>query len=253
MPYGFRRFTRCFQPGAARAADRIIVPSTSARDDVIGFLGVAPERIRVIPYGAGNAFRVLDNAALISDTMQRFGVRPPYILSVARGYPHKNLAGLLRAVAKLTAPGVRDATLVLVGERYMVGRELDQLIDELQLSNRVYFTGYASNDELNALYCGAAVFAFPSLSEGLGLPVLEAMACALPVVASDASAIPEAVGEAGLLADARNPAAFAAALEAVLTSDSLRAELKQRGLARVSEFTWEKCAAATLAVYRELV
>jgi glycosyltransferase involved in cell wall biosynthesis len=252
MPFGHRWFTRFVQSGIARRADRVIVPSASARQDVIRFLRVDPDRMRVIPYGAGNVFRPIEDATVTGDTVRRFGVRRPYILSVARGYPHKNLGGLLRAVARLTAPAVRDASLVLVGERYMVGRQLDRLIDELGLSDRVRFTGFASNDDLNALYCGAAVFAFPSLAEGLGLPVLEAMACGVPVVASNESAVPEAVGDAGVVANARDPAAFAAALEAVLGDQALRADLARRGLARAAEFTWEKCAARTLDVYREL-
>jgi glycosyltransferase involved in cell wall biosynthesis len=248
MPIGHRLFSRFVQPRSARRADRVIVPSVSARDDAIRFLGVKPDRIRIVPYGAGNAFQVIESAAVIADALARFGLKKPYVLSVARGYPHKNLAGLLRAVARLKG----DAALVLVGDRYMVGPELDRLISELNLNARVRFTGFASNDALNALYCGAAVFAFPSLAEGLGLPVLEAMACGVPVVASNASAVPEAVGDAGVVADARDPAAFAAALESVLGNDGLRAELARRGLARAAEFTWEKCAAETLAVYREL-
>jgi glycosyltransferase involved in cell wall biosynthesis len=251
MPVGHRLFSRFVQPRSARRAARVIVPSASARDDVIRFLGVKSDRIRIVPYGAGNAFRVIDNAAVIDDAIARFGLKKPYVLSVARGYPHKNLAGLLRAVARLKA-GAADASLVLVGDRYMVGPELDRLISELKLNDRVRFTGFASNDDLNALYCGAVVFAFPSLAEGLGLPVLEAMACGVPVVASNASAVPEAVGDAGVVADARDPAAFAAALESVLGDDALRADLARRGLARAAEFTWEKCAAETLAVYREL-
>src|SRR5205085_12341004 len=95
-------------------------------------------------------------------------------------------------------------------------------------------------------------FAFPSLAEGFGLPVLEAMACGAPVVASDASAVPEAVGPAGLLADARDPDAFAATLARVLADASLRAELREKGFERVRGFSWERCARETLAVYREL-
>jgi glycosyltransferase involved in cell wall biosynthesis len=116
----------------------------------------------------------------------------------------------------------------------------------------VVYTGFVPTDDLSALYSAAAAFAFPSLAEGFGLPVLEAMACGAPVVASNASAVPEAVGEAGLVADARRPEEFAAALARVLDAEEVRAELRQKGMARVREFSWERCARETLAVYEGL-
>ena len=133
----------------------------------------------------------------------------------------------------------------------MVGPELDSLIGTLGIRDRVLFTGFATNDNLNALYCGASAFAFPSLAEGLGLPVVEAMSCGVPVVASNASAVPEAVADAGVLADARDPLAFASALASVLRDAGLRSALRARGLKRAEQFSWERCAAETLAVYRE--
>jgi glycosyltransferase involved in cell wall biosynthesis len=110
-----------------------------------------------------------------------------------------------------------------------------------------------TNDDLQALYSGAEAFVFPSLCEGLGLPVLEAMACGAPVVASDASAVPETVGGAGVLANARDPHALASALLRVLQDARLRAELRAKGFERVREFSWEQCARETLAVYQELL
>jgi glycosyltransferase involved in cell wall biosynthesis len=253
MPLGHRLFTRWVQPGVARKADRVIVPSQATRADAVRFLGLDPGRLRVIPYGQGNAFREINDRAVIDAVLGRCGVRRPYVLSVARGYPHKNLGGLLRAFARLPLHGAPDTRLVLVGDRYVVGSELDGLIDSLGVRPRVVFTGFLPNDELNALYCGADVFAFPSLAEGLGLPLVEAMACGVPVVASRASAVPEAVGDAGVLVDATDPDDFAAALAGVLRDPARRAELREKGLKRAAGFTWERCAAETLAVYRELV
>lgn len=251
MPLGHRLFTRAVQAWNARRADRVIVPSQASRADAVRFLRIAPARLRLAAYGSGNPFRPLDDTAAVAAVLTKFGLRRPYILSVARGYPHKNLGGLLRAFARL--PAVADPPqLTLVGEPYLVGAELNRLIDTLGIRPRVIFTGYATDAELNALYCGAAVFAFPSLCEGLGLPVVEAMACGVPVVASDASAVPEAVRDAGVLANASDPDAFAAALARVLTDEPLRAEMRERGFRRATAFTWERCAAETLAVYREL-
>jgi glycosyltransferase involved in cell wall biosynthesis len=252
VPPGHRLFMAWVLPRAARRADRIIVPSRWTARDVVERLGVPEERVRVVPEGPGNDFRPVTDEVRLGAALAKYRVRRPYVLSVARTYPHKNLAGLLRAYAVLRSRGRRDVQLVLVGERYQTGHALDRLAAELGVADGVVFTGFAGPEELNALYSAAAVFAFPSLAEGFGLPVLEAMACGAPVVASDASAVPEVVGDAGLVTDARDPEAFAAAMARLLDDGALREELRAKGLARASQFTWEANARATLAAYREL-
>jgi len=250
VPRGHRWFMQAVLPLAARRAARVIVPSQNTMRDVATNLGVPKGRIRLIPYGRGQDFQPLTDAALCDDTLRQFGICRPYVVSVCRTYPHKNLAGLLRAFARLREKR-RDLQLVLVGERYQTGEALDRLTSELRLVNAVVFTGFVDQHTLNVLYSAAAVFAFPSLAEGLGLPVLEAMACGTPVVASQVSAIPEAVGDAGLLTDTRDPHAFADTLHSVLDSEKLQAELRAKGLARVQQFSWERCATETIAVYEE--
>jgi glycosyltransferase involved in cell wall biosynthesis len=141
---------------------------------------------------------------------------------------------------------------VLAGEPYRSGTAVEALIGELGIGAHVVRTGPVTQDQLAALYTSAEAFAFPSLMEGFGLPVLEAMNCGVPVVASNASAIPEVVGDAGVLADARDPEAFANALERVLSDPILRADLRHRGLERAQQFSWQRCAEGTLAAYREL-
>jgi glycosyltransferase involved in cell wall biosynthesis len=252
LPLGHRSFMRWVHPAVARRADRVIVPSRATARDAVAYLGVKEERLRLVPYGPGNDFRPVTDAKRIEATLRRYAVRRPYLISVARSYAHKNLAGLLRAYRVLRERGRRDVQLVLVGERYRTSGDLDRLAEELEVSDGVVFTGFVGHDELNALYSGAEVFAFPSLAEGFGLPVLEAMACGAPVVASDASAVPEAVGDAGIVADARDPEAFAAGLARMLEDNTLRAECRKRGLAWASRFTWESNARATLAAYGEL-
>jgi glycosyltransferase involved in cell wall biosynthesis len=228
----------------------VIVPSRSTGRDVMSHLGVAEDRIRLIPYGRGQDFQPLTDSAQWDECLRKFGIHRPYIISVCRTYPHKNLAGLLRAFALLRAKR-RDLQLVLVGERYQTGETLDRLANELGIIEAVVFTGFVDQPTLNALYSAATVFAFPSLAEGLGLPVLEAMACGTPVVASQVSAVPEAVGAAGLLTDTQNPDAFADTLAQVLDDAQMQAELRARGLARAQEFSWERCARETVAVYHE--
>lgn len=247
-----RLFRRLVHPAVARRADRVIVPSRCSAQTAIEYLGVQEERIRIVPYGPGNEFQRVTDQGKIAAALAKYGVRAPFIISVCRGYAHKNLSGMLRAMAHLRQHGHRDVQLVLVGERYRSGHEVDQLTKTLGLESAVVFTGFASHEDLSALYSAATVFAFPSLAEGFGLPLLEAMACGTPIVSSQASAMPEAVGEAGLLADAEDPEAFSSALAQVLDHGSLQSELRQKGLARAQQFSWQRCAAGTLAVYREV-
>jgi glycosyltransferase involved in cell wall biosynthesis len=247
-----RLFRTVVLPRAARRADRVIVDSLAVGRQVVERLGVAEQRVRVVPLGAGHGFRRVDDDARVAAVRARFGARPPYVIAVGRGYPHKNLTGLLRAIAVLRRDHL-DAQLVLVGERFRAAAEVERLTAELGLGGAVVWTGFAAADDLDALYSGAAAFAFPSLAEGFGLPPLEAMACGAPVVASNLTAVPEVVGDAGLLADPRDPEAFAAALGRVLADPALAAELRSRGFARAAEFTWDRCAEQTLAVYKELV
>jgi glycosyltransferase involved in cell wall biosynthesis len=251
VPLGYRLFMRAVQPGAARRADRVVVSSNHVAREVVEQLGVREERVRVVFDGAGQEFRRIEDREQTTATLKRYGAQQPYVVAVGRGYPHKNVAGLLRAFAilRIRHPEVR---LVLIGDRYRAGVALTRLTDELGLGDAVVWTGFVGEGDLNILYCGAVAFAFPSLAEGFGLPPLEAMACGTPVVASDRTSIPEVVGDAGLLVDPRNPEALAAALDRLLVDEALRVELRVRGLARVREFTWERCALQTLDVYREL-
>jgi glycosyltransferase involved in cell wall biosynthesis len=252
LPLGYYLFMRGMHGRVARRADRVIVPSHCSAREAVELLGVSEDRIRLVPYGPGNGFQRVDDEGRVNEVLKKLGVRRPFVISVCRAYAHKNLAGLLRAFARLRDLGFKDVQLVLVGERYRTGAELDRLTKELGLEPAVVFTGFVSQEDLNALYSAATVFAFPSLAEGFGLPVLEAMACGAPVVGSKASAVPEAVGAAGLVADAQDPEAFADALARVLRDDALRAGLREKGLHRAREFSWERTAEGTLAVYREL-
>jgi glycosyltransferase involved in cell wall biosynthesis len=252
LPLGPRLFLRAVHPTVARRADRVIVPSHHSAREAVTYLGVREEAVRVVPYGPGNDLRRETDNGRIEAVLTRYGIRRPYVISVCRAYAHKNLAGLLRAMARLRSMNDKEVQLVLAGDRYRTGDFLDRLTADLGLAGSVVCTGFVSNEELSALYSGAAVFAFPSLAEGYGLPILEGMACGAPVVASEASAVPEAVGGAGLVANACDPEAFAAALARVLGDGRLAEELRQKGLARAAGFSWEETARQTLAVYGEL-
>ncbi|MCZ7569698.1 MAG: glycosyltransferase family 4 protein [Ardenticatenaceae bacterium] len=232
---------------SARQAARIIAVSETSKRDIVAFLGVADEKISVIYEAAGPAFRPRP-AAEVAQVLGRLSLDQPYILYVGTIEPRKNLVRLVRAFAHLRAEG-RCERLVLAGALGWDYAPLFAEIERLGLGDAVIHLGFVPQDELVVLYNGAAVFVFPSLYEGFGLPPLEAMACGTPVITSTTSACAELATDAALLVDPTDELAIAEALRQVLTDSDLAADLRQRGLARVAAFSWEQTAEQTLAVY----
>jgi glycosyltransferase involved in cell wall biosynthesis len=184
--------------------------------------------------------------------MQRlFGVGRPYAVYAGQlRTAHKNLGGLLRAFALCRdALPPRSIQLVLVGKRSWTTTGLDDLISSLGLAGDVVLTGHISSGDLPIALSGARMLAFPSLSEGFGFAVTEAMACGAPVVAARATSLPEVVGDAGLLVDPDSPEELSRAMLRLFSDDALAAELRERGLARAAQFSWSACAGKTLAEY----
>jgi glycosyltransferase involved in cell wall biosynthesis len=233
---------------SARVADAVIVPSESVRGDVMRLLRLPPERVFAIPEAAGPAFCPQD-AAVIEAVRHRYGLEGPYVLSVGSLEPGKNRERLLQAFARLRTRGL-EHTLVVAGQRAWRYEGEEPLARRLGLGGSARFLGHVPQADLPALYGGAALFAFPSLYEGFGLPALEAMACGTPVVASNVSAVPEVVGEAALQVSPWDVGALAGAMERVLRDERLRDDLRERGLKRAAEFSWERAARRTLDVYR---
>jgi glycosyltransferase involved in cell wall biosynthesis len=212
-----RRYSRFAVPRVARAARHVIAVSEFTKREIVELLAVAPERITVIPNGVGAPFVPAGPAA-----------EGDYVLAVGTLEPRKNLAVSQQAAKRL---GVE---LRVVGARGWGGVEIGGWL------------GRVSDDELAALYRGARCLVYPSLYEGFGIPVLEAMACGTPVVTSAGGATEEVAGGAAVLADPHDPAAVAAAIE---EAEARRDELRVRGLERAAQFTWERAAAETRAVY----
>jgi glycosyltransferase involved in cell wall biosynthesis len=176
----------------------------------------------------------------------RLGIDRPYVLALSSGSPHKNLARLLRAFARLATDRLQ---LVVAGHEPTRGESLRALADELRLGSSVRFTGYLSDHDLSLVRRHARVFAFPSLYEGFGIPVLEAMEAGVPVVASNVASLPEVVGDAGRLVDPYSVEDIAAGLREVLADEGLRQDLVQRGYLQLRRFSWESTARQTLEVY----
>jgi alpha-1,3-rhamnosyl/mannosyltransferase len=214
-----RRYSRFAVPKVARAARRVIAVSGFTRGEIVELLGVPAERIDVIPNAVGPPF-VADGPAAEGD----------YVLAVGTLEPRKNLAAAQQAARRLAVP------LRVVGERGWGGVQVDGWL------------GRVSDDELAALYRGARCLVYPSLYEGFGIPVLEAMACGTPVVTSTGGATEEVAGGAAVLVDPRDPATIAAGIE---DACARRNELRERGLERAGRFTWDRVARETREVYEK--
>ena len=230
-----------------RRADAIITESDHARRDITRWLDVTPERITVIPGGADPRFRPLE-AAAAGVVAVRHGLGRPYLLYVGGLDRRKNVGALIEAYAASRARA--EADLVLVGERTPEWQALSARAAALGVGARTRFLGYVPDEDLPALYTGAALFVYPSLYEGFGLQLVEAMACGVPVIAANCTSLPEVLAGAGMLVDAGDAPALAAAIDAVLFDPALAARLRERGLRVAEPLTWERAARRTRDVYR---
>lgn len=235
-------------PAMMRRLTRAIAVSESTRRDLEAFARVPVERIRVIYNGADlSRFSPGARADARARVHDFLGWDAPYLLYISRlEHPGKNHIRLLEAFARLRKQRALPHRLVLAGGRWKGAEAIDAKVRELDLAGVTTCTGFVPNDLLPALYGAADLFVFPSLFEGFGIPVLEAMASGTPVCAANTSSIPEVVGEAGLLFDPDDPVDIANSVGRLLDDQSLREELVARGLARAANFTWDKTAAAVL-------
>ena len=247
-PLARRLYMEAVTRASARIARAIITPSQTVRNEVVRRLGVPKERVVAI-YEAAAPQYVPSGEDEIGRMRWKYHLPNEYILSVGSLEPGKNRPRLIRAYARLREQGL-DCPLVIVGQQGWRYEGEAELVRGLGLSDHVRFLGYAPGDDMPALYSGATLFAFPSLCEGFGLPVLEAMACGTPVVTSNVSATAEVAGDAALLIDPHDTGALAEAMWRVLSDGSLRTDLRARGLGRAQAYSWARAARDTLAVYQ---
>ncbi len=234
---------------AARQADRLIAVSQHARQAIADAYGTPLARIAVVYEAPGREFCPRDRAEAAERVRSRFGIDGSYCLYVGALEPKKNIDGLLDAFAELVSDGFSEGSLVLVGGRGGMPYDIEQAVLLRRLQDSVRLLGYVPEAELPFLYRAAAVFIYPSLYEGFGLPPLEAMACGTPTIVSNSTSLPEVVGDAALLADPEDPGQLADAMARVLQDSALSAELSRKGVERSGNFTWEEAARGTLRVY----
>jgi glycosyltransferase involved in cell wall biosynthesis len=226
-------------PLAARRSRRVVTVSQSSKDDIVAFLGVTPERVDVIPNGPGLA-QAADPPSP-AELRKRYSLgEAPIVLTVAAKRPHKNLGRLIEAVIRLDA----NAVLAVPGFETQFEAGLRRQADE-----RVRFLGWLDDRTLDGLYRAATCVVLPSLAEGFGLPVLEAMIRGVPVACSQGSALPEVAGDAALYFDPLDTGQIADAVRKLLGDGGLRERLREAGLERARGFSWEAAARATLESY----
>lgn len=236
---------------SARHARQVIAVSQATKDDVVALFGVPPERVTVVYNGVDAVFSPASPDTIDAFRRER-GLPQRFILHLGTLEPRKNLARLVEAFARTRQqlPQVDDLKLVLAGGKGWDYDDIFAAVERLGLREQVLFTGYVPDADLPWFYRAATVFAYPSLLEGFGLPVLEAMACGTPVITSSVSSLPEVAGDAALLVDPGSVEALAAALIRVLGDAALADEMRRKGLQQAGRFSWQRTAAETASVYR---
>ncbi len=242
-----RLYLRTLTGISCRRARRVIAISESTAHDVVNLLGVPAARVDVAVPGVEARFFAPISEKVCAAFRAEKGLPDRFMLFVGTLEPRKNLLTLLRAYAMLPT---RDVKLVLVGGKGWMYEDVFRTIDELALGDDVLLPGYVPDVELPRWYAGAELFVYPSVYEGFGLPLLEAMATGTPVIASNTSSLPEAVGSAGMLPPPDDAEAWADAMAQAIASQAWRAEACAQGRARARSFTWARTAAQTVAAYR---
>jgi glycosyltransferase involved in cell wall biosynthesis len=243
-----RRFSALLREAAARAG-RILTLSKYTAGQLVKHCGVDPRRLRVIPPGVDLPARLLPEEERLRERKNLVGEGNEMLLTVGVLDVRKNVVNTLRAL-KLLPEHYR---LVLAGGKGYGHEAITSLIQSARLESRVSLLGHVPTDRLRVLYQAASALLFPSLEEGFGLPVLEAMAYGLPVIASQTSSLPEAGGDAALYVDPHDPRHIAAQTARAVQDPTLRRDLIHRGLVRVRQFPWKRTAEETLSVYNEML
>jgi glycosyltransferase involved in cell wall biosynthesis len=243
---------RLMLPLVVRRAAAIITVSHSARQDLQRILKIPEEKIHVVYEAAPKHFQQVTNPTELSRIQKKYNLPEQFLLYVGTLEPRKNLTRLVRALGRLKAQG-QPQKLVMAGPWGWSMDDFQQQIEELDLKESVQLLGYVPEEDLPGLYSLATIFVFPSLYEGFGLPPLEAMACGTPVLSSKNSSLAEICGDAAYLVDPRNEESLVEGLQRLLTDEPLRETLKESGSKRAAEFSWERAAKETTAVYNKVI
>ena len=257
-----RTYLKLFARWSCRKAARIITISEHTKRDVVNHFGVAANRIDAIPLGVTENFKRLPDDT-IAQFKQANQIGDQAIFYLGSIEPRKNLLRLIEAFAQLTHHSTTQPitnNLITHNPQLFIGGSLGWMYDDilariqaLGLGRQVQLIGRVAEDDLPKWYSACTVFVYPSLYEGFGLPVLEAMACGAPVITSNVASLPEVVGDAGLIIKPTDTLALAAAMQRVLSQPELQATLRTQSMQRAAQFTWQRTAQQTLACYQRVL
>ncbi|HLF25412.1 MAG TPA: glycosyltransferase family 1 protein [Anaerolineae bacterium] len=256
-----RRYLNRAVPRSVARADRVLADSQATQADLVALFGTPPDKIEVLLSGVDVRFKPVRERTALAAVRARYDLgRGPLVLTIGTIQPRKNYVRLIQAFAQVVgrwwqigSDWMGDVNLVIAGGAGWMFDQIYAEVTRLGLESRVKFTGFIDDADLPALYSAATVFAYPSLYEGFGLPLLEAMACGTPVIGSNVSSIPEVVGDAGLLVDPLDVDAIAAGLIGLLKDASARDAYLRAGLQRAAQFSWDAAARQLLAIYDEML
>jgi glycosyltransferase involved in cell wall biosynthesis len=238
---------------ATHRANRVLTVSEASKRDILRYFRVPEKKIDVIYNAIDERFGELPSADEVDRVRERYQLNDPFVLYAGNIKPHKNLERLIEAFNTLRRDGPEGVKLLIIGDEISKYATLRRAVHKYKLHKHVRFFGFVPDKTLAVLYRLASVFVFPSLYEGFGLPPLEAMASGTPVITSNVSSLPEVVGDAALLIDPYESDAIAQAMRRVLTEPALRDDLRQRGLRRVKEFSWDRSVRRIHQIYEEVL
>jgi glycosyltransferase involved in cell wall biosynthesis len=250
--HGAYLYARAMMWSAAKRSDRILTVSESSKRDILHYFHVPPEKIVVIYNAIDERFNHVPREEEMARVRERYQLDHGFVLYAGNIKPHKNLVRLIEAFDELRKDGFEELKLLIIGDEISKWPALRRAVHKHKLHKQVRFLGFLPDETLAVLYRLAAVFVFPSLYEGFGLPPLEAMACGTPVVTSNLSSMPEVAGDAAVLVDPYDPHAIKDGIKRVLTDPVLRESLVQKGLIRARDFSWERSVARTREIYEEV-
>ncbi len=240
-------------PRIIESSDAIITVSNYSKKDILRFFPINPDKIFVTPLAASEKYKPMDSLHCKAFLKDHYNITKPFILYIGGFSPRKNVNTLIQSFSKIYSKLDKEHYLVIVGATNKNQFSyLNELQTDLDISNHIIFTNYVPEDELPIFYNGCEVFAYPSLYEGFGLPLLEAMNCGTPVISSNITSIPEVVRDAGVLIDPLNIDELSESLLKILTNIDLKNSFKARGVEQAKNFSWEATAKATISVYENM-
>jgi len=256
-PQAHRLFDRLYLEWStrrhSRVARHIIADSQATKEDLIHYYQADPARISVIHLGRDETLKPITNPDIIAQTKRQYNISGDYLLYLGTLHPRKNLPRLIDAFHHFSQSNANhDLSLVIAGKQGWLYAEIFEQVRRLDLTGRIIFPGYVSNQAKPALLSGATAYLFPSLYEGFGLPILEAMACGVPVLTGNRSSLPEVAGQAALMVDPLNTAQIAAGITQLVNDGDLRQRLIRAGYRQIENFSWQKTARQLLDLFEKI-